>query len=665
MSAEREDRQLNPDDPWPGLDAFEESAHQFFHGRDAEANELARHVGDAPVTVLFGKSGLGKTSLLKAGVFPRLRIRQFLPVYVRFDIRPGAPTLLGQVSDTLRATLEREGIDAPAPGPDETLWRYLHRSGLELWDARNYPLTPVLVFDQFEEVFTLGASVPDAIRSFRLDLADLAENRIPATLASALDDGRVDPAGLKLRSMPYKLVISLREDFLPDLEVWRRAVPSLGRVRVRLLPMRYEQAMSAVYDAAPHLMDRSIANRIVRFVAAEQSANSDQPASAELMADPADAAWWVEPALLSLFCRGLNERRKQQASERFDGELLDKAQQGIISDYYRSCLEGLPDSASEFIENELITEKGFRNSFAKDDAVPARLSQQQLDALIRKRLLRIEERYGTQRIELTHDVLTRAVREHRDSRRAAQARAAADRAADEQQRIRAEAARQREAQLEAERRAEREKRLESEARAGRQFKVLAAALAAALVGAIAMTAVAIWQSRTATAESQRAGREAQEARAARDAAGQERSRAELLLKRITDGLRMKQAVLSGDRERIQAFLSSDLANHSIRFSARADDLGYSNPQGQRIYKFQLFPVNQSLPGPHSDIAVITYRMEHPTFQNALLATGPDRAFVASYTGWGCLRTVTALIEYVDPQHSPEIASFDMCAAIGW
>jgi hypothetical protein len=427
--------------------------------------------------------------------------------------------------------------------------------------------------------------------------------------------------------------------------------------------MRYEQAMSAVYDTAPHLMDRPLAQRIVRFVAAERLT----PASASSTFEPSpdDPAWAVEPALLSLFCRGLNERRKQQNTARFDDRLLDEAQQGIISDYYSSCLQGLPDSVSDFIENELITEKGYRNSFATEDAVPAHLTADQLNLLIRKRLLRIEERYGTQRIELTHDVLTSAVREHRDSRRAERQRQLAAQAADEEHRKQAEAARQREAQLEEERRLEREKRLEGEARAGRRFKLLAAALGIALVTAVVGIVVARQQRLRAIQEGVRANEQSKLAVAKSEYALQEQQRAQLLLKRITDGIRMKQAVLSGDRGRIQAYLSSDLANHTIRFTATADDLGYRNPAGQRVYKFALSPAPESLPTGEASVAVITYRMDHPTFQNALLATGPDRRFAASYTGWGCLSNVIVLIEYVDPQRSPEIASFDMCAALGW
>ncbi|MEA2413418.1 MAG: hypothetical protein QOI58_75 [Thermoanaerobaculia bacterium] len=415
--------QLDRDNPWPGLESFEENAQDYFHGRETEAEDLLRRVADAPLTVLFGKSGLGKTSLLKAGLFPRLRARNFLPIHVRLDIRPEAPGLIEQLRDGLLAEIARERVDGPPFAMGETLWEYLHRADLELWNEQNYPLTPVLVLDQFEEVFTLGERLPERVERFKSDLGDLAENRIPAALADRVP---VDTAAarLDLRRMGYKLVVTLREDFLPHLEGWRAAVPSLGRVRVRLLPMRPEQALSAVYDTAPHLMDERLARRIVAFVAAAaQGEGAEQ--------QPFDGGE-IEPALLSLFCRGLNERRKRQGADRFDEQLLEGAQQSIIADYYRSCIEGLPDSVSRFIESDLITEKGFRNSYAKDDAVPAFLTEEQLDRLINRRLLRVEERYGTARIELTHDLLTRAVMADRDRRRLEEEKAALARRAEEE-----------------------------------------------------------------------------------------------------------------------------------------------------------------------------------------------------------------------------------------
>jgi WD40 repeat protein len=438
--------QLDPASPWPGLDAFEEHGRHYFHGRDAEAAELLRCVIDAPVTVLFGKSGFGKTSLLKAGLFPRLREKHFLPVHTRFDIRPAAPPLIDQLRDDLRAEIEREHVDAPAFGEGESLWEYLHRAGLDLWSVQNYQLTPVLVLDQFEEVFTLGRRLPDEIERFKVDFGDLAENRIPVAVAARLGADAASAERLNLRAMSYKLVVTLREDFLPHLEGWRRVVPALGRVRVRLLAMRPAQALSAVYDTAPQLMDEPLARRIVKFVAASQIGAAIARADSTSPESPGEGGLGgeIEPALLSLFCRELNERRKRQKKARFDEQLLEGAQESIIAGYYRSCVEDLPDSVSRFIETELITEKGFRNSYAKDDAVPHHLAQEELDRLINRRLVRLEERYGTVRVELTHDLVTRAVVERRDWRRGEEERATlAQRAAEERRALEAQTLKQR------------------------------------------------------------------------------------------------------------------------------------------------------------------------------------------------------------------------------
>ena len=52
---------------------FTEALRGYFHGRDEEADELLRRVQRKDLTVLFGQSGLGKSSLLQAGLFPKVR----------------------------------------------------------------------------------------------------------------------------------------------------------------------------------------------------------------------------------------------------------------------------------------------------------------------------------------------------------------------------------------------------------------------------------------------------------------------------------------------------------------------------------------------------------------------------------------------------------------
>ena len=371
---------------------------------------------------MYGRSGLGKTSLLQAGLFPLLHDQHFLPVYVRFEIKSDdtAP-LTRQLHLAVHDSIRKHVRDAMLPSEEESLWEYLHRADFELWSARNYPLTPVIVLDQFEELFTLGERVPDLVQEFMNDLGDLVENRIPAGLATRIGDDETLAERLDLRSRNYRVLISLREDFLPDLEGWRELIPALGRSRVRLLPLRTDDAIEAVHKPAEKLklITEAQARRVVRIMAGR-----DLHRGRDVAADDADrpgdelGASEVEPALLSLVCRELNEERKRRGRPHFDEQLIELAKSDIMSNYYSACVDDMP-LVARFIESELITKKGFRNSYALEDAVPLHITEAQLKQLIDvARLLRIEERYGAKRIELTHDVLTGVVREHRDRRAA-------------------------------------------------------------------------------------------------------------------------------------------------------------------------------------------------------------------------------------------------------
>ena len=228
--------------------------------------------------MLFGRSGLGKTSLLKAGLFPcaaagRISCRSTCgSISRRRATRGDARRSIEQLFAAFTAAVR--GRRAPMrrrAKPDESLWDYLHRTDVKVWSAQNQPLVPVFVIDQFEEVFTLGPANPPAVARLREDLADLAENRIPVATEQRLAADEDAAARLALRSQRYRMLLSFREDFATAFERWHE-LPSLMRNRLQLLPMTGAQAFDAVYGSASHLMDRDTAEQIVRFVASEKHA---------------------------------------------------------------------------------------------------------------------------------------------------------------------------------------------------------------------------------------------------------------------------------------------------------------------------------------------------------------------------------------------------------
>lgn len=416
-------RSLDPQSPWPGLAAFDEESAAFFHGRAEEAAELHRLVMQAPLTVLFGKSGLGKSSLLKAGLFPLLR-DGCLPVYVRLAIQEQGTRLIDQLDAALLAEAKARGVEVEPSDTHLGLWERLHRRDFALWRARTELVTPLFVIDQFEEIFTLGTENPDAIAQLRIELADLIENRIPAALVEVQEREGEALALLDVKRQRYKVLLSLREDFLVELEGWRRHIPSVMHNRFRLKPMTAAQAFDAVYKTGQRakLVDEDTAKAIVRFVGKiQEEERSVKPAAkAGATAEDSDAlpTHEIEPALLSLVCAELNKRRMSARQATINADLLKGTGASIIADFYFRQVASIPAAGRKFIEEDLLTEGGYRSSFPVTEALrDGKLTQDVLTRLIDGRVLRIEHQLGTQRVELTHDRLTDVVRAERDKRR--------------------------------------------------------------------------------------------------------------------------------------------------------------------------------------------------------------------------------------------------------
>jgi hypothetical protein len=139
--------------PWLGLVSFTEETRAFFFGRDQEVAELARRVQRTLLTVLFGKSGLGKTSILRAGLVPGLRQHGYCPVYVRIAYERDTPEPAEQIKDAIRRAASASGqwTQAGVSTAGESLWEFLHHRDDVLRDAAGVKLIPLLIFDQFEE----------------------------------------------------------------------------------------------------------------------------------------------------------------------------------------------------------------------------------------------------------------------------------------------------------------------------------------------------------------------------------------------------------------------------------------------------------------------------------------------------------------------------------
>jgi WD40 repeat protein len=398
---------VDAENPWPGLASFREADRDFFFGRERETEELFRLVMRERLTVLFGLSGLGKTSLVQAGLFPRLREENVLPVLIRLEHSDGSPAYSEQILSALSRAAAAAGAETPAARSGETLWEYFHRQGNDFWSSRNRPLVPLLAFDQFEEVFTLGSGRAGAAELIET-LASLTEGYPPAAVKARFDENPAESKDFTFGRHPYKVLLSLREDFLPELETLRDRIRTLGNNRLRVRGMNGENALRVVTRPGRGLLEDHVAEEVVRFVAGKDAADEDVSLT----------ALEVEPALLSIVCRELNNKRRARGEAQITAGLLEGSRTEILTDFYERSLADLPAEVRGFIEERLLTVSGFRDSVALENALATPgVTRAAVDRLTERRLLRIEDRGNGQRLELTHDVLTGVVRHSRDTRR--------------------------------------------------------------------------------------------------------------------------------------------------------------------------------------------------------------------------------------------------------
>jgi hypothetical protein len=133
---------------------------------------------------------------------------------------------------------------------------------------------------------------------FFTELSDLVENYPPARVRERLRTNPEQVANLDFGPAYVRVVFSLREDYLANLEAYSELIPSISRNRMRLTRMNGERALDAVILPGVELVSREVGEQIVRFVAAagQRQARADGAGSRGHGWQEFD----VEPALLSL-----------------------------------------------------------------------------------------------------------------------------------------------------------------------------------------------------------------------------------------------------------------------------------------------------------------------------------------------------------------------------
>ena len=391
---------------YPGTRPFSESPEdqQRFFGRNREGEQLYLRVLSVSFLLQFAKSGLGKTSLLQASLFPRLRRKHFLPVMVRFNKDHEGP--VDAVARSFQEACEKEQLEVPALRKDG-LWELL--SAALVWRG-DLLMTPVLVLDQFEEVFTVRD------RAFRDKLAEEL-----GALATGVPPERLcaNEGSEPVARPDVKIVISMREDYLGALEEFSSAIPNLFHERLRLEPLSEDGAREAIMNPA-HLLTETGEEPFW----APEFAFEERALDAMIEFLKGDAGV-IEPFTLQLLCRraeliahgkagsskGLvtltladfhDGKDFEQVLRRFYQDVLGQLEQrlGVATraNVEELCEHGLLDREGRRL---LLEEGQIHDQFGVDD--------QTLKLLLQQRLVRRERRGESTFYEVSHDRLADSI----------------------------------------------------------------------------------------------------------------------------------------------------------------------------------------------------------------------------------------------------------------
>nr|WP_155311472.1 hypothetical protein [Desulfosarcina ovata] len=203
--------------------------------------------------MLHGKSGLGKSSLLNAGVIPKLKKNEntiIIPVrfnnYNKDTLQYPLDILEDKISHFSNTNCFLDKIESE----NRSLWQQIKC----MHNAIDYKQNILLVFDQFEELFTYPQGVGEVAES----LAELLYNRIPKSFQRMLRlKQRKSPDLLTdeqwefiQKPLNLKLVFSIRSDKMSLLDGLSTQIPNIFRYCYELKPLTRKQAEMAIIEPA-------------------------------------------------------------------------------------------------------------------------------------------------------------------------------------------------------------------------------------------------------------------------------------------------------------------------------------------------------------------------------------------------------------------------------
>jgi len=411
---------------YPGVYSFATEQENIFFGRDNDISKLLTQIEVEKQVLLYSKSGIGKTSLINAGIIPRLP-QNFETIKIRFFaynktispteriinvLKDKYPNIYNQEHKIIDKLIEHKNIK-------KTLWYYIKKLQL-------YPTDKIFlfIFDQFEELF----SYPDEEqKQFKNQYHELISPRVPDIFSNLIEE-KLDtqPDFFDTKSfknihepLDFKTVFVIRSDKLSLLNRLSDKIPNIQKEFYELKPLTKNQAEKAIvmpaldksetFETKSFTFEKNALDKIIEQLTITKNTEN------EIVTQP------IETTQLQIVCQRIEKNIANKKSENFENSLIIVTEndipdfKDIFLDFYNSAIASLPEKEQQELARKLIENELIRNNqrISLDGRICTDfIMQSSLQKLVDTHLLKPEPNTtGGYNYELAHDTLVEPILE--------------------------------------------------------------------------------------------------------------------------------------------------------------------------------------------------------------------------------------------------------------
>jgi Leucine-rich repeat (LRR) protein len=410
---------------YPGAVPFETKDKDIFFGRENDTERFISLLNVEKLIVLYAKSGLGKSSLVRAGVIPQLQTMQERYAHawrVRFTSyeKGKSQTPLQKLqteteyeSELIQGQNERKKLDKPQNFvsklfDDSSLW--LHLKALQA-ETNNKKGAMVLFFDQFEEFFDYPKEQQD---EFKQTLAELLRSTPPDSIVQVIQEQENtltdEQINFLYKPLEIRIVLLIRSDRMSYLDSMKNYIPFVLSNTYEIKPLNEAQAKEAIEEPAD--LGSKKEDEIKYKDHFKVHPFHYAPEMLQYLLDfIKDSKNEYEPYLIQLVCARIEKKISEiqgfEANTVIQKDFIDDLKD-LIESAYTEAIQTLPEAkrknAQALIENGLIS-NGKRKTLDEDDCKNYGLSEKDLENLVNERILRKEENHLQRTTyEVVHDI---------------------------------------------------------------------------------------------------------------------------------------------------------------------------------------------------------------------------------------------------------------------